>query len=314
MRFEFVSFASAKCPIYTSTLRMKHRAGYVNIIGNPNVGKSTLLNALLGEQLAITTPKAQTTRHRILGMLNGDDYQIVFSDTPGIIKPAYALQERMMDFVYSSFDDADVFLYLVEPGIRSLKDEKVYAKLQKVSQPVFIILNKIDTIDQAKLEEEVEHWHQEFPDAAILPLSALNQFNIDVLLDRLKQLLPESPPYYDKDDLSDKNERFFVEEMVREQILFNYSKEIPYAVEVEVEEFKEEAEIIRIRANIYVERNTQKGIIVGAKGSMIKKTGTAARKKMESFFKKKIFLDLFVKVRKDWRSNDRELNRFGYRS
>lgn len=293
---------------------MKHRAGYVNIIGNPNVGKSTLLNALLGEQLSIITPKAQTTRHRILGLLNGDDYQIVFSDTPGIIQPAYALQERMMDFVQSAFDDADVFLYLVEPGIRSLKDEQVYQKLKKVKEPVFIILNKIDTIDQQKLEEEVTYWHSEFPNAAILPMSALKNFNTDMLLDRLKKLLPESPPYYDKEDLSDRNERFFVEEMVREQILLNYSKEIPYAVEVEVEEFKEEDKIIRIRANIYVERNTQKGIIVGAGGKMIKKTGTGARLKMESFFKKKVFLDLFVKVRKDWRSSDRDLNRFGYRS
>jgi GTP-binding protein Era len=292
----------------------QHRAGYVNIIGNPNVGKSTLLNALLGEQLSITTPKAQTTRHRILGMLNGDNYQIVFSDTPGIIKPAYALQERMMDFVHTTFEDADVFLYLVEPGIRSLKDEQVYQKLKAVKEPVFIILNKIDTINQEKLESEVDYWHSEFPDAAILPLSALNNFNTDILLNRLIELLPESPPFYDKEDLSDRNERFFVEEMVREQILFNYSKEIPYAVEVEVEEFKEAEDIIRIRANIYVERNTQKGIIVGAKGSMIKKTGTGARKKMEAFFKKRVFLDLFVKVRKDWRSNDRDLNRFGYKS
>lgn len=291
-----------------------HRAGYVNIIGNPNVGKSTLLNALLGEQLSITTPKAQTTRHRILGLLNGEDYQIVFSDTPGIIQPAYALQERMMDFVHATFEDADVFLYLVEPGIRSLKDERVYQKLKTVKEPVFIILNKIDTIDQEKLEEEVNFWHSEFPAAAILPMSALKNFNTDMLLNRLKELLPESPPYYDKDDLSDRNERFFVEEMVREQILLNYSKEIPYAVEVEVEEFKEEESIIRIRANIYTERNTQKGILVGAGGKMIKKTGTGARKKMEAFFKKKVFLDLFVKVRKDWRSNDRDLNRFGYRS
>ncbi|MGB0979637.1 MAG: GTPase Era, partial [Croceimicrobium sp.] len=203
---------------------------------------------------------------------------------------------------------------LVEPGIRSLKDEQVYQKLKQVKEPVFIILNKIDTIDQPKLEEEVAYWHSEFPSAAILPMSALKDFNTDMLLDRLKELLPESPPYYDKSDLSDRNERFFVEEMVREQILLNYSKEIPYAVEVEVEEFKEEESIIRIRANIYVERNTQKGIIVGAGGKMIKKTGTGARKKMESFFKKKIFLDLFVKVRKDWRSSDRDLNRFGYRS
>lgn len=292
---------------------MSHRAGYVNIIGNPNVGKSTLLNALLGEQLSITTPKAQTTRHRILGMLNGEDYQIVFSDTPGIIKPAYALQESMMDFVLSSFEDADAFLYLVEPGIRSLKDEQIYARLKKVQEPVFIILNKIDKIDQAKLEAEVEYWHSEFPSAEILPVSALQNFNLEVLLDRLKELLPESPPFYDKEDLSDRNERFFVEEMIREQILLNYSKEIPYAVEVEVEEFKEDEKIIRIRANIYTERNTQKGIIVGAKGSMIKKTGTGARLKMEKFFKKKVFLDLFVKVRKDWRSNENELKRFGYK-
>ncbi len=292
---------------------MSHRAGYVNIIGNPNVGKSTLLNALLGEQLSIATPKAQTTRHRILGMLNGEDYQIVFSDTPGIIKPAYALQESMMDFVHSSFEDADVFLYLVEPGIRNLKDEQVYQRLKELKEPVFIILNKIDKIDQGKLEEEVAFWHEEFPKAEILPISALQDFNVDVLLERLKELLPLSPPYYDKEHLSDRNERFFVEEMIREQILLNYSKEIPYAVEVEVEEFKEEESIIRIRANIYTERNTQKGILVGAKGSMIKKTGTGARKKMEQFFNKKIFLDLFVKVRKDWRSNENELKRFGYK-
>lgn len=292
---------------------MSHHAGYVNIIGNPNVGKSTLLNALLGEQLSITTPKAQTTRHRILGMLNGEDYQIVFSDTPGIIKPAYALQESMMDFVHASFEDADAFLYLVEPGIRSLKDEQIYAKLKQVSEPVFIILNKIDKIDQSKLETEVAYWHEEFPEAEILPISALQNFNVEILVERLKQLLPESPPYYNKEDLSDKNERFFVEEMIREQILLNYSKEIPYAVEVEVEEFKEDETIIRIRANIYTERNTQKGIIVGAKGSMIKKTGTGARLKMEKFFNKKVFLDLFVKVRKDWRSNENELKRFGYK-
>lgn len=292
---------------------MSHRAGYVNIIGNPNVGKSTLLNALLGEQLSITTPKAQTTRHRILGMLNGEDYQIVFSDTPGIIKPAYALQESMMDFVHASFEDADAFLYLVEPGIRSLKDEQIYAKLKQVSEPVFIILNKIDKIDQSKLETEVAYWHEEFPEAEILPISALQNFNVEILVERLKQLLPESPPYYNKEDLSDKNERFFVEEMIREQILLNYSKEIPYAVEVEVEEFKEDETIIRIRASIYTERNTQKGIIVGAKGSMIKKTGTGACLKMEKFFNKKVFLDLFVKVRKDWRSNENELKRFGYK-
>lgn len=290
-----------------------HRAGYVTIIGNPNVGKSTLLNALLGEQLSIITPKAQTTRHRILGMLNGDDYQIVFSDTPGIIKPAYAMQEGMMDFVKASFEDADVFLYLVEPGIRSLKDDDLFEKLKKVQEPLFIIVNKIDKIDQTKLEEEVNYWHGQFPNAAILPLSALKKVNVDMLKERLSAMLPVNPPFFDKEDLSDKSERFFVEEMVREQILLNYSKEIPYAVEVEVEEFKEEETIIRIRANIYTERNTQKGIIVGAQGSMIKKTGTGARKRMEIFFKKKVFLDLFVKVRKNWRSNEADLKRFGYK-
>tara|TARA_R110002050_G_scaffold99409_2_gene206072 strand:- start:521 stop:1414 length:894 start_codon:yes stop_codon:yes gene_type:complete len=290
-----------------------HRAGYVTIIGNPNVGKSTLLNALLGEQLSIITPKAQTTRHRILGMLNGDDYQIVFSDTPGIIKPAYAMQEGMMDFVRASFEDADVFLYLVEPGIRSLKDDELFEKLKRVEMPLFIIVNKIDKIDQDQLEKEVNYWHEQFPNAAILPLSALKKVNVDMLKERLSSMLPLNPPFFDKEDLSDKSERFFVEEMVREQILLNYSKEIPYAVEVEVEEFKEEETIIRIRANIYTERNTQKGIIVGAQGSMIKKTGTGARKRMEIFFKKKVFLDLFVKVRKNWRSNDADLKRFGYK-
>lgn len=290
-----------------------HRAGYVTIIGNPNVGKSTLLNALLGEQLSIITPKAQTTRHRILGMLNGDDYQIVFSDTPGIIKPAYAMQESMMDFVKASFEDADVFLYLVEPGIRSLKDDDLFERLKKVPEPLFIIVNKIDKINQEQLEKEVNYWHGQFPNASILPLSALKKVNVDMLKERLSGMLPENPPFFDKEDLSDKSERFFVEEMVREQILLNYSKEIPYAVEVEVEEFHEEETIIRIRANIYTERNTQKGIIVGAEGSMIKKTGTGARKRMEIFFKKKVFLDLFVKVRKNWRSNDADLRRFGYK-
>lgn len=291
----------------------QHRAGYVSIIGNPNAGKSTLLNAFLGEQLSITTPKAQTTRHRILGMLNGDDYQIVFSDTPGVIKPAYALQQSMMDFVHSTFEDADIFLYLVEPGKAILKDETLYAKLKKVTQPLFIIFNKIDTIDQTRLEEEYSFWQNEFPEAPILPISALQAFNIEALLGKIIEKLPFSPPYYDKDDLSDRNERFFVEEMVREQILLNYQKEIPYATEVEVEEFKDEERILKVRANIYVERATQKGILLGAKGSMIQKTGKGARLKMEKFFGKKVFLDLFVKVRKNWRSNEQELKRFGYK-
>lgn len=291
-----------------------HRAGYVNILGNPNVGKSTLLNALLGESLSITTPKAQTTRHRILGLLNGEDYQVVFSDTPGIIQPAYALQESMMDFVKASFQDSDIFILLTEPGLRGLKDDAVYERLKNLQRPLFVLLNKIDLSDQAQLETEIGYWKEEFPNAEILAISALHKFNLDVLRDRLISLLPLSPPFFDKEQLSDRNERFFVEEMVREQILLNYQKEIPYAVQVEVDEFKEEEEIIRIRATIYVERNTQKGILVGAQGKMIKKTGTMARVKMERFFNKKVYLDLFVKLRKNWRQNDQDLRRFGYRS
>lgn len=218
-----------------------------------------------------------------------------------------------MDFVRSSFEDADVFLYLVEPGMRALKDEEIYERLKKVKEPVFIIFNKIDTLQQRQLEQEVEYWHLEFPTARILPISALQQFNIELLLESLVELLPESPPFFDKEHLSDRSERFFVEEMIREQILLHYQKEIPYAVEVVAEEFKEEEQIIKIRAVIYVERNTQKGILIGAQGSMIRKTGTGARKKMEAFFQKKVFLDLFVKVRKDWRQNDRDLKNFGYR-
>ncbi len=290
-----------------------HKSGYVNILGNPNVGKSTLLNALLGEKLSITTPKAQTTRHRILGLLNGEDYQVVFSDTPGIIQPAYALQESMMDFVSESFEDADIFLLMVEPEERELKDERFLKKLQQAEQPVLILINKIDLINQEKLEGLLDFWRERLPDAEIYPVSALSKFNTDNVKDRILELLPESPAYFSKEALSDRNERFFVSEMVREAILNNYSKEIPYAVEVDVEEFKEEDKIIHIRCNIFVERDTQKGIIIGHQGKKLKKTGTEARQRMESFFKKKVFLNLFIKVRKNWRQNDNELKRFGYK-
>lgn len=291
-----------------------HKSGYVNILGNPNVGKSTLLNSFLGEKLSITTPKAQTTRHRILGFLNDENHQVIFSDTPGIIQPAYAMQEGMMEFVSASFEDADIFLLIVEPEEVSLKDERFLEKLQKTDIPILLLINKIDIINQQKLERLIDFWRERLPNAELYPISALTNFNTQNVLDRIKELLPESPPYFPKENLSDKNERFFVSEMVREAVLNNYSKEIPYAVEVDVEEFKEEDEIIRIRANIYVERDTQKGIIIGHQGKMIKKTGTDARKKMESFFKKKIFIDLFVKVRKDWRKNEQWLKKWGYKS
>lgn len=290
-----------------------HKSGFVNIIGNPNVGKSTLMNSFLGEDLSIMTPKAQTTRHRILGLLNDENYQVVFSDTPGIIQPGYALQEHMMDFVQSTFEDADVFLFLTEPTEKPIKDERFLQKLQNSKVPVLLIINKIDLSDQSTLEKVVSHWSEQLPNAEIYPISALNDFNTEVLLDRILELLPEGPAYFSKDELSDKDERFFVSEMIREQMLKIYSKEIPYAVQVEVEEFKEEENIIRIRSIIYVERDTQKSIVIGHQGKMIKRTGTDARKRMEAFFKKKVFLELFVKVRKNWRQNEDQLRRFGYR-
>ncbi len=291
---------------------MPHKSGFVNIIGNPNVGKSTTMNAMLGERLSIITPKAQTTRHRIFGILNDEDYQIVFSDTPGVIKPAYALQESMMQFVSSAFEDADIFVYLVEAGERKLKDEKFYQQLQKTKTPLLLGLNKIDRIDQEKLEEEVTFWKGEFPNAEIIPLSALKSFNTDYLLERIIALLPESPAYFDKDQLTDRTERFVASEIIREKILLNYKKEVPYSVEVLIDEFKEEEDIIRIRAVILVARESQKGIIIGHKGASLKKVGTESRKDMEEFFKKKIFLETFVKVNKDWRDDQRKLKQFGY--
>ena len=289
-----------------------HKAGYINIIGNPNVGKSTLMNVLVGERLSIITSKAQTTRHRILGIVNEEDYQLIFSDTPGIIQPAYKLQENMMDFVYSAFQDADVLLYMVEIGENRLKDQNLFERLQNTKTPLILLLNKIDSVDQDYVLEQIVYWQEQLPNATIFPLSALNKFNIDTVMNCIKDLLPECPPYFEKDTLTDKSERFFVCETIREKILKYYKKEIPYSVEVEVEEFKEEADIIRIRSIIYVIRDSQKGIIIGHQGKSIKKVGSLARRDLEQFFQKKIFLELYVKVNKEWRNDDNQLKRFGY--
>ena len=291
-----------------------HKSGFVNIIGNPNVGKSTLMNALVGERLSIITSKAQTTRHRILGIVNGDDFQVVLSDTPGIIQPAYALQESMMDFVRTALDDADILLYMVEIGERGLKDADFMEKIRQSQIPVMLLLNKIDTSDQEKLEAEVAYWQQALPNAEIFPLSALENFGVQEVFSRILELLPEGPAYFPKDQLTDRPERFFVAEIIREKILQHYKKEIPYSVEVETESFEESDEIIRIGAVIMVERDSQKGILIGHKGSALKRVGTEARKDMETFFDKKVFLELYVKVNKDWRSNTRQLKRFGYSS
>jgi len=291
---------------------MEHKAGFVNIIGNPNVGKSTLMNALVGERLSIITNKAQTTRHRIFGILNHKDYQIVFSDTPGVIQPAYALQESMMKFVSSAFEDADVFVYLVEPKDHILKDEKFFKRLRETKTPVLLVVNKIDLLDQDGLETETAYWAKKLPNAEVIPVSALNNFNTDYLLKRFIELIPISPPFYDKEAITDKPERFFVTETIREKILLHYKKEIPYSVEAVVEEFKEEETIIKIRTIIYVARDSQKGIIIGHQGKMLKRVGTEARKDLEKFFNKKIYLELFVKVDKEWRNNTNKLKRLGY--
>ncbi len=289
-----------------------HKAGFVNIIGNPNVGKSTLMNALVGERLSIITSKAQTTRHRIMGIVNGEDFQVVFSDTPGIIKPAYELQNSMMDFVKSAFEDADVLVYMVEIGEKELKDEAFFNKIIHSKIPVLLLLNKIDKSNQEQLEEQIDLWREKVPNAEIFPISALENFNVSEVFNRILELLPSSPPYYPKDALTDKPERFFVNETIREKILLNYDKEIPYSVEIETEEFKEDEDIIRIKSVIMVERDTQKGIIIGHKGSALKKVGMQAREDLEKFFGKQIYIELFVKVNKDWRSNSFQLKRFGY--
>lgn len=291
---------------------MSHKAGFVNIIGNPNVGKSTLMNAFVGERLSIITSKAQTTRHRILGIVNGDDFQVVLSDTPGIIKPAYELQANMMDFVKSAFEDADVLIYMVETGEKELKDEAFFKKIVNAKIPVLLLLNKIDKSSQEQLEEQVALWKEKVPNAELYPISALENFNVKEVFDRILELLPESPPYYPKDALTDKPERFFVNETIREKILLHYDKEIPYAVEIETEQFIEDDDIIRISALIMVERETQKGIIIGHKGAALKKVGIEARTDLEKFFGKKIHLQMFVKVNKNWRSNSYQLRRFGY--
>ena len=289
-----------------------HKAGFVNIIGNPNVGKSTLMNAFIGEKLSIITSKAQTTRHHILGIVNGDDFQVILSDTPGIIKPAYELQSSMMDFVKSAFDDADILIYMVEIGEKELKDEAFFEKIKSSKAPVLMLLNKIDTSNQEQLEAQAALWQQNVPNAEFFPISALEGFNVKNVLDRIIELLPESPAYYPKDQLTDKPERFFVNECIREKILIHYKKEIPYAVEVLTEEFFEEEEIIRMRSVIMVERETQKGIVIGHKGSALKRVGVEARKDLEKFFGKQVHLELYVKVNKNWRSNQNQLKRFGY--
>ena len=291
---------------------MIHKAGFVNIIGNPNVGKSTLMNVLVGEKLSIITSKAQTTRHRILGIVNGEDYQIVFSDTPGILKPAYQLQESMMDFVKSAFDDADILIYMVEVGEKELKNEAFFKRITSSKIPVILLLNKIDQSTSEEVEEKINYWQTKVPNSFVYVISALEKFNIESVFDKIIELLPESPAFYPKDQLTDKPERFFVNEKIREKILMYYKKEIPYSVEVETESFVDEEKIIKIRSVIMVERNTQKGILIGHKGKAIKRIGEEARKELESFFGKKIFIELYVKVNKNWRSNEKELKRFGY--
>ncbi len=291
---------------------MSHKAGFVNIIGNPNVGKSTLMNAFVGERLSIITSKAQTTRHRILGIVNGEDFQVVLSDTPGIIKPAYELQASMMDFVKSAFEDADVLLYLVELGEKELKDEAFFTKIRSAKIPVLLLINKIDKGNEELLEASLDLWTEKVPNAEVFAISALENFGVQEVFTRIIDLLPVSPAFYPKDQLTDKPERFFVNEIIREKILLHYKKEIPYAVEIDCEEFFEEEEIIRMRAVIMVERDSQKGIIIGHKGSALKRVGVEARKDLEAFFGKQVHLELYVKVNKNWRSNDKQLRRFGY--
>jgi GTP-binding protein Era len=291
---------------------MTHKAGFVNIIGNPNVGKSTIMNALVGEKLSIITQKMQTTRHRIKGIVSGEDFQIVYSDTPGILKPNYKLQETMMRFVDSALIDADVILFVTDVKEKPDKNPEYVEKVRKSNMPVIVLINKIDLSNQEEVMRLYEYWTTTFPGADVFPISALEKFNIEPIFDRILELLPESPPFFPKDELTDRNERFFLQEIIREKILLNYQKEIPYSVEVEVEDFKESEKIINVRAVIYVARDSQKGIIIGHQGKMIKRVGTDARLDAEEFFGKKIFLELYVKVDKDWREKDRKLKQFGY--
>ena len=289
-----------------------HKAGFVNIVGNPNVGKSTLMNALVGERLSIITSKAQTTRHRIMGIVNGEDFQIVYSDTPGVLKPNYKLQEDMLNFSVSALKDADILLYVTDVVESADKNQDFISKVAQNKAPILLIINKIDMSDQNKLEILVAKWQTLLPKAEIIPISAKNNFNLDYVLKRIKDLLPDSPPFFDKEQMTDKPARFFVTEIIREKILKHYDREIPYSVEVAVEKFQEEAKLIKIDTVIYVERDSQKGIIIGQGGSMLKKVGTEARKDIEEFFQKKVYLEMFVKVEKDWRNKNSSLKSFGY--
>ncbi|MBN2164667.1 MAG: GTPase Era [Marinilabiliaceae bacterium] len=291
---------------------MGHKAGYVNIIGNPNVGKSTLSNLLIGEKLSIITSKAQTTRHRILGIVNGDDYQLIFSDTPGVLKPNYKLQESMLKFSKSALKDADVILYVTDTFEKYDKNDEFLEQVKKSTAPILLVLNKVDLIDQERMDDLFDFWKQEIPSAEIFPISALHAFNTDNLFKRILELIPEAPPYFDKEALTDKPERFFITEIIREKILTNYKKEIPYSVEIEVEEFVETPKQVNIRSVIHVARDSQKGIIIGHQGKALKKVGTEARIDMETFLGKKVFLEIYVKVSKDWRDKDNFLRQFGY--
>ncbi len=291
---------------------MEHKAGFVNILGNPNVGKSTVMNALVGEKLSIITKKMQTTRHRIKGIVNGDDFQIVYSDTPGILKPNYKLQETMMKFVETAIIDADIILFVTDVVEQADKNQEYIERIGKSNVPVILLINKIDLSDQEAVTKLFDHWSKVFPGATIFPVSAKEKFNIAPVFDRILELLPENPPFFGKDELTDRNDRFFMQEIIREKILLNYQKEVPYSVEVLVEEFRETEKLIKIRAVIYVSRDSQKGIIIGHQGKMLKKVGMEARLDAEEFFGKKIFLEMFVKVDKDWRDKDKKLKQFGY--
>ncbi len=291
---------------------MEHKSGFVNILGNPNVGKSTIMNNLVGEKLAIITSKAQTTRHRIMGIVNGEDFQIIYSDTPGIIEPHYKLQEYMMRYVKNAFEDADILLFITDVKETSNKNQQYIELLKNTKSPLFILINKIDLSNQQEVEKLVGYWGNMIPHANILPISAKNKINIDLLFNKIIEHLPSSPPYFPKDQLTDRSERFFIAEIIREKILITYRQEIPYSVEVQVNEFKEGASITKINATIYVMKRSQKAIIIGKHGQALKKTGTEARKDIEDFLDKKVYLELYVKVSKDWKYRTRSLRDFGY--
>ncbi len=291
---------------------MAHKSGFVNIVGSPNVGKSTLMNRLVGEKLSIVTSKAQTTRHRILGIVNDEEHQIVFSDTPGVVNSAYKLHDNMMDYVNTSISDADVLIFVTDPKETEMNHKETLEKIQRVKVPVLCLINKMDLSDQDAIREKLEYWQTRLPDAKIFPISALHGFGIDGVWEEIRRNIPESPPYFDKDAITDRPMRFFISEIIREKIFIHCKKEIPYACQVEIEEYKEEADITRIRALVIVERNSQKGIIIGKGGEMLKRIGREARKEMEKFIDQKVFLETFVKVDKDWRGSEQKLKKYGY--